>query len=973
MPTIAKLVVRLSLNDSQYRKGMSNAVKTAKETEQKINQSTGGAGKQAQSRFAGLGQTFQKVGQSLQSSRLVQGIQNFTGSLTKSFPQIGKFGNALSSGLASAASKGVAALGTLAAGAAVAVAAVAAVAVGVVAAGAAIGAGALKLAQAAAPIQGVKSAFEGLTSTVEGGSKAMLASLQEATNGMVTNAELMRQFNLASQLVGTDFAQRLPDAMSSIGKVAASTGQDVGFLMNSLTVGIGRLSPMILDNLGVQVDLNQAYQDFADKNGLVASSLSKTQQQAALMDQVTQKLAENTANIPPIFGSAAQVFGAFKTDLQNIKDEVGMDLLPTFTSLFMSFRKFMPLLSVFGKAFAGTFAGIANVAKGFVKGFASSLGIDMENLGGNMEQWGANIVTQLARGMAKAIGAVISVLNQLGQMIANWLAPGSPPKLLPDLPDWGKNAAEWFLHGFTEADVSMLRDLSGTVESFMRSSMAGESSQSIAKAVLKSRAALESALAGNGDLMGSLPQEVRGYAQALIASQNAADKLTQAQMNLNQVTSLYDTQLAPISDRLKEIQSARDEFTKNQRIDELNQIIADPTADPNAVRFAQLELEEIALKDQQAALEENKQVAVDAAQQKVDAAQAEMDAAQARLQLEQELLQHQIETNNLLAETVDKLTEMGTIASPLAVGGLESIEDKMSGIANNVAPALSSSMSELAESIMKEFDGVAGQAELLGETWGRVADNAVAKWEGVVTWWQTNFGTGGVWPNIMSMASSIFQSQWGPGGTWDGIFANAHTAVELLRDKWNEIWGEEGVWAGIMDMATEILRTQWGEGGTWSGIMDNVKTIITRLQIKWYEKIGEMTTKLQETWDVLQQFSSAIKNFWEWLKDKIFKIDINIPDIPDWAKPGSPIPLHTAWVNFGRFLDQESFEPNMAFDAMQPPLMGNALGVLGAAGGNNTNTTNVPMTNYINNGMDEREFEARVRRVLQKSYRNYKQ
>jgi len=210
---------------------------------------------------------------------------------------------------------------------------------GVAAAGAAItgigilGGAMAKLAIDAAPLEGVKSAFEGLTSGIEGGSEVMLAAMKEASAGMVTNAELMRSFNLAAQLVGEDFAVRLPDAMGYLGKVAAATGQDMGYMMDSLVRGVGRLSPMILDNLGIQVDLTEAYQRYADEQGIVASEMTKTQQQTALMNAVMEQLAINTAKMPEVTGTAAQQFAAMKTTLQDVKDEVGLALLPVLMPL----------------------------------------------------------------------------------------------------------------------------------------------------------------------------------------------------------------------------------------------------------------------------------------------------------------------------------------------------------------------------------------------------------------------------------------------------------------------------------------------------------------------------------------------------------------------------------------------------------------------------------------------------------------
>lgn len=978
MPTIAKLVVRLSLDDKQFQKGINSAIRTAQSAEKKIAQSTkkstkGGIASTLKSTFANLGQKLSPAinkASSFISKGFSKGLSTHIG------PGIKRFTSLISSGIARAAPAAKAAFGIISKGALALGAGMATAGAAVLGFGAAIGIGAGKLAMAAAPIQGIQGAFQGITSTIEGGSQRMLASLQKASSGMVTNAELMRQFNTAAQLVSVDFAQKLPDAMEAVGKVSAATGQDIGFLMNSLTVGVGRLSAPILDNLAIQVDLNAAYQTFADKNGLVASSLTKSQQQMALMDQVTSKLLENTKNMPPVFGSASQVFGAFRTDLANIKDQMGMDLLPTFTQLFMDFRKFMPMISSFGKLFSGAFAGLVNVAKSFGRGIARSLGVDMENLSGDMEGYGENIVTQLARGMAKAIGAVISVLNQLGQMIASWLAPGSPPKLLPDLPDWGENAGNWFLKGFTNANVSIMRDLSGQMESFIRSNMAGKSSEAIAKKVLKSRGKLENALATGGNIVSAVPKQMRGYAAALIESQQAATRLEKAQDALNKVTKEYDDKLAPIGSRLAEIQAERDKYEQGQRKAELQAIVDDPTADKDAVRFAQLELEEIALQNQQAALEANKETAVNAAQEKVNAAQSEMDMAEQRLQLEQELLQHQIETNNLMASTISKMGEMGAAAGAIggAAGALESVQNAMSGI-GGVAPALGSTMSELAESIMGEFDGIGQQAEALGETWGDVATGIIGKAQEIIDWWTTNFGEGGVWPGIMDMASQIFQTQWGEGGTWQGNMDNLKKIGQGLVDWWQSNWGEGGTWSGIMDMATNIIQSQWGEGGTWSGIIDNLQTIITTLKDKWQENLDKIreatapfTTKITEFLGEIEgklaDLTKAIKDvlhFFERLKKFI---EDKMPDLPNLPSvgggPNFAQGTHGQFLTVPQGFNDDTF-PVFLSSGEEFMVKSRSETSFGSSGGNQP-----VFNNYgdINNGMDLAQLEAKVRRWI---------
>ena len=76
-----------------------------------------------------------------------------------------------------------------------------------------------------------------------------LQGLRASTRGLVNDLELMKvavqagNFGIPLQEMGTllDFAARR----------AAETGQEVDYLVNSIVTGIGRKSPMILDNLGI--------------------------------------------------------------------------------------------------------------------------------------------------------------------------------------------------------------------------------------------------------------------------------------------------------------------------------------------------------------------------------------------------------------------------------------------------------------------------------------------------------------------------------------------------------------------------------------------------------------------------------------------------------------------------------------------------------------------------------------------------
>ena len=81
------------------------------------------------------------------------------------------------------------------------------------------------------------------------GSEAELQGLRKATRGLVTDLELMK-----AAVTAGNFAipvQRLGNLLDFATRRANETGQSVDYLVNSIVTGIGRKSPLILDNLGI--------------------------------------------------------------------------------------------------------------------------------------------------------------------------------------------------------------------------------------------------------------------------------------------------------------------------------------------------------------------------------------------------------------------------------------------------------------------------------------------------------------------------------------------------------------------------------------------------------------------------------------------------------------------------------------------------------------------------------------------------
>ncbi len=304
----------------------------------------------------------------------------------------------------------------------------------------------------AAPLQGIQAAYEGIT----GGGEAMLAQLREQSGYMIADRDLMKSYNLAAQLVSKTFADQLPDAMKYLTKVAAATGQSMDYMMDSLVRGVGRVSPMILDNLGIQVDLGEANAKYARSIGKTTDQLTKQEQQTAVTNEVMEQLARNTASMPDVLGTASQGLGSLNVMWQNFKDQIGTAALPALQSVLTLFQELQPYLQE-----AATW--IADLARSWAQGFAEIVA--------RAATWGANIIESVASGMAGS-DAISRALRGVADKIAYWLQPGSPPRLLPELADWGAGAIEAWLSGWTPETTAVsgfLQNLRANLKPFLES------------------------------------------------------------------------------------------------------------------------------------------------------------------------------------------------------------------------------------------------------------------------------------------------------------------------------------------------------------------------------------------------------------------------------------------------------------------------------------------------------------------------
>jgi hypothetical protein len=111
--------------------------------------------------------------------------------------------------------------------------------------------------------------------------EASLLALRRATHGLVSEADLLQSSNKASllglQQMGVDFAE-VARIATVLGR---AMGEDAAKSVDDLTTALSRMSPQILDNLGLKVDLTKAYADYAKQVGVTADKLTDEQKKMA--------------------------------------------------------------------------------------------------------------------------------------------------------------------------------------------------------------------------------------------------------------------------------------------------------------------------------------------------------------------------------------------------------------------------------------------------------------------------------------------------------------------------------------------------------------------------------------------------------------------------------------------------------------------------------------------------------------------
>ena len=198
-------------------------------------------------------------------------------------------------------------------------------------------------------VEQLTPAFDNLRKSM-GFSVNTLDSLNRAVNGTVKQVDLMRTANQAMTLGVVDSEEGFADLFDTAQRLGKSLGVDTLSAIDSLVTGMGRQSIMMLDNLGIIVDTQKAYDDYAKSIGKASSELTDQEKKIA-------------------FNAAALESAQEKVKVLGDENLTAAD----------SFARFSKASNDFGVAFSNTLMpimeGATNIASGLIESINELLGI----------------------------------------------------------------------------------------------------------------------------------------------------------------------------------------------------------------------------------------------------------------------------------------------------------------------------------------------------------------------------------------------------------------------------------------------------------------------------------------------------------------------------------------------------------------------------------------------------------------------
>lgn len=164
--------------------------------------------------------------------------------------------------------------------------------------------------QAGASLSRLRTSFQDLATQNGTSGNEIFLAIDKITQGTLSQSQIMEQAN-AAMLLGVANTGK---EFETLAKIAVDRGRAMGigmeYAFESIVKGVGRLSPLILDNLGIVIDADKTYAEYAKTIGKTADQLTDLEKRQALISRLEIEVADFDLNSVNDAMSAWEKFSA---------------------------------------------------------------------------------------------------------------------------------------------------------------------------------------------------------------------------------------------------------------------------------------------------------------------------------------------------------------------------------------------------------------------------------------------------------------------------------------------------------------------------------------------------------------------------------------------------------------------------------------------------------------------------------------
>ena len=188
------------------------------------------------------------------------------------------------------------------------------------------------LAKQSAKVDALERGFDALGSKI-GFTSGSLDKLRGAVDGTVNDMNLMQSANNAMMLGVVKSDEEMAQLFDTAQRLGHALGVETTDAVNSLVTGMGRQSILMLDNLGIIVDTETAYKNYAEKLGITTSKLDDLQKKEAFNAEVLRISSDMVGELGDEVLDGVTAFAQLETSIFNARTAIGEALSPVMQSL----------------------------------------------------------------------------------------------------------------------------------------------------------------------------------------------------------------------------------------------------------------------------------------------------------------------------------------------------------------------------------------------------------------------------------------------------------------------------------------------------------------------------------------------------------------------------------------------------------------------------------------------------------------